>query len=508
MTKNHFDGRILIIGFGGVARCTLPLLLKHLDSPPSRFIVMDFAEETAEKLRPYIDLGVKFVRDRIVPEKYAQQLAENVGPGDIIVDLAWNIDCGQILDWCRSNNVRYINTSVEVWDPYENRESKTPPERTLYVRHMKLREQIDRWGDNQGPTALLDHGANPGLVSHFTKRGLLDIAHRLLADRPDHPRRRRIEESTAAGRFNSLAHALDVKVIHVSERDTQVTRQARRPDEFFNTWSVEGFYEEGIAPAEMGWGTHERTFPYDGWEHKVGPGNQICLTRFGIDTFVRTRVPSSDIVGMVIRHGEAFSLSEYLSVADGTQTVVYRPTVHYAYLPCPEAVQCLAEVRANNYQNHPSWRIMGDDITQGCDELGVLLMGHEYKSWWCGTILGIDRARELIPHQNATTLQVAASVMSGVIWMIRNPRMGVRVPDDLPHDAILEEAAAYLGRIVSIPLDWTPLGEKLGSHPGAHLDDSVWQFDQFAIRAGERAPDGTVIDGPRLLKEHRNPLKL
>ena len=37
------------------------------------------------------------------------------------------------------------------------------------------------WTD-PGPTAVLEHGANPGLISHFTKQGLLDIAQRLLAD--------------------------------------------------------------------------------------------------------------------------------------------------------------------------------------------------------------------------------------------------------------------------------------------------------------------------------------
>jgi len=51
---------------------------------------------------------------------------------------------------------------------------------------------------------------------------------------------------------------LGVKVIHVSERDTQTTTVTKRLNEFVNTWSVEGFHEEGVAPAELGWGTHEK----------------------------------------------------------------------------------------------------------------------------------------------------------------------------------------------------------------------------------------------------------
>jgi homospermidine synthase len=27
---------------------------------------------------------------------------------------------------------------------------------------------------------------------------------------------------------------------------------------FVNTWSVEGFVSEGLQPAELGWGTHEK----------------------------------------------------------------------------------------------------------------------------------------------------------------------------------------------------------------------------------------------------------
>ena len=54
---------------------------------------------------------------------------------------------------------------------------------------------------------------------------------------------------------------LGVKVIHCSERDTQITDQPKQVDEFVNTWSIEGLREEGITTAEMGWGTHEKQLP-------------------------------------------------------------------------------------------------------------------------------------------------------------------------------------------------------------------------------------------------------
>jgi homospermidine synthase len=369
---------------------------------------------------------------------------------------------------------------------------------------MALRKMFAEWGDQNGATAVLDHGANPGLVSHFTKMALIDIGRKIVAEKPGDPRRKTIEEALAAGRFNTLAQAVGLKATHISERDTQVSNRLRRGSEFVNTWSVEGFYEEGTAPAEMGWGTHERSLPAGAWQHKAGPQNQICLEQFGMNTFVRSRVPSSEIVGMVIRHGEAFSISEYLTVTDNRGNAVYRPTVHYAYLPCEYAVASLDELREQNYALHESWRIMNDDITSGYDEMGVLLMGHDFKSWWCGTILDIDETRRLVPGQNATTLQVAASVLAAVLWMIRNPRRGVVLPDYIPHEEILNVARPYLGKVVSLPIDWTPPGTQ-GKAPTA---DEVWQFGNFLIEPMSSHVSGEAVRGPQLVREYLDPASL
>ncbi|MGQ0635195.1 MAG: saccharopine dehydrogenase NADP-binding domain-containing protein [Planctomycetaceae bacterium] len=506
MCKVPFDGRILVIGFGSVSQCTLPLLLRHIDIPAERITVLDFAD-CRDLIAPYVAQGVRFVSDRIRPGRLPEQLAALVGPGDMIVDLAWNIDCGELLDWCRRNDVRYVNTSIEVWDPYAGKDVKTPPERTLYARHMRLRRLFAGWSGGPGATAILDHGANPGLVSHFTKQALIDIAQRLLVDKASDLRRPLLERALADGQFNVLAQALRVRSIHISERDTQVSHKRRRGNEFVNTWSVEGFYEEGIAPAEMGWGTHERALPADAWEHLAGPRNQICLARFGMNTFVRSRVASSEILGMVIRHGEAFSISDHLTVTDADGRVAYRPTVHYAYLPCEFAVASLDELREQNYRLHETWRIMTNDITRGYDELGVLLMGHDYCSWWCGTILDIDEARRLVPGQNATTVQVASSVLAAVRWMIRNPRRGVLLPDDLPHTEILEVARPYLGQVLSIPIDWTPLGT--GAQAGVDSQsDETWQFGNFLLEPMSGHLSLDEVRRPHLIREFCDPLSL
>ncbi|HYG75511.1 MAG TPA: saccharopine dehydrogenase C-terminal domain-containing protein [Planctomycetota bacterium] len=480
-----FDGKVLIIGLGAVSRCTIPLLMKHIDAPPDRFIILDFADVEAHA-RPFKEMGANFVKDRVTRENMSELLSKHVGSGDIIIDLAWNIGCTDILQWCYDHNVRYLNTSVELWDPYEGAPNQPPTERTLYARQMSIRKMVASWKPKRGATAVLDHGANPGLVSHFTKAALEDIAQKWLSEHNEQGERRQlIEEFYKKRMFNRLAHLLDVKVIHISERDTQISNVPKELNEFVNTWSIEGFYEEGIAPAEMGWGTHERTLPPRAQMHLSGPMNQICIANMGCRTWVRSWVPCGEIVGMVIRHGEAFSISENLTVREEGMPV-YRPTVHYAYCPCDAAIASLHELQMRHYNLQPKLRIMNDEITDGRDELGCLLMGHDYKSWWIGSKLDIHEARKLVPGQNATTLQVACSVMAATLWMIKNPTQGVCVPDDLPHREILATAKPYLGPFVSEAVDWTPLKnwhspfERYGTQRPP--DEDVWQFNTFLVR--------------------------
>lgn len=162
----------------------------------------------------------------------------------------------------------------------------------------------------------------------------------------------RITEHLAGREWNKLAQVLGVKVIHISERDTQISCKPKQVQEFVNTWSPEGLYEEGVAPAELGWGTHERTLPAHAVVHPdgSGPQNQILLKTKGMNTFVRSWVPhptepvGQDIVGMVIRHGEAYTISDYLTVRNDKGEAVYRPTVHYAYCPCDATIASLQEV--------------------------------------------------------------------------------------------------------------------------------------------------------------------
>ena len=483
----EFGKRIVFVGYGAVAQCTLPILVKHLKVSPKQITVMDF-EDRRKVLAPWLKKGVQFAKKKVTRQNMGSLLGKYLSAGDVLIDLAWNIDACEILQWCHDRGVLYVNTSVEVWDPYEGAEDKHPTTRTLYWRHMNLRKMIAGW-KTPGPTAVLEHGANPGLISHFTKQGLLDIAKKSLADKKfTGAAAEAIQQSVKDQAFAQLSRQLGVKVIHCSERDTQITNVPKRVDEFVNTWSVEGFREEGTTTAELGWGTHEKELPALAVQHESGPKNQICLARMGMNTWVASWVPNFCIHGMVVRHGEAFTISDKLTVWENGKAV-YRPTVHYAYCPTDSAIASLNELRGYDYELQPTYRILNDEITSGADILGALIMGHPYNSWWTGSDLSIEQSRKLVPHQNATTMQVAISVVAATLWMIENPDQGVKVPDELPHEFVLKIAKPYLGKFISRSSDWTPLKHyknafKGFNNPGIDTTDP-WQFKNFLLTDGD-----------------------
>ena len=484
--KIKFDGKILVIGSGGVSQCFLPMLVKHIEMPLNKITVIDPIDKTA-LIKDVLAQGVIYKKDRVTQENMAKKLAEYAGAGDLIIDLSWNIEALDILKWCHDNNVRYINTSTEEWNSYATAENPDLNKRTLYYRQVNIRKLVDEW-NGTGPSAVYDHGANPGLVSHFVKAALADLAQKLLTDKPQDKRTAALKEYLQTKNWPKLSQTLGVKVIHISERDTQIVNKPKQLNEFVNTWSIDGFYEESLATSEIGWGTHEKTLPPNAITFDFGAQNQVGMTQMGMKTKVRSWVPCGEMVGMAIRHSETFSISEYLTVWEN-QKPVYRPTVNFAYCPSDSAMASIAELEMRQFKIQENQRIISDEITSGRDELGVLLMGHDYKSWWTGSRLDIDTARKLAPHQNATTLQVASGVLGALFWLIRHPQEGTRFPDQLPYEEVLEVAKPYLGEFVSLPVDWDPTQNRkdittfnqFRAQPRELNEKLMWQFNTFLV---------------------------
>jgi len=471
--KTIFAGRVLLIGYGGVAKCLTQLLLRHIDMDYSQMTIIDPIDYRAEA-KDLIEAGATYKLIEVTKGNMLFVFDEHVGPGDLVIDLSVNVGTLSVASWCFQNDVMYINTSVEEWGISINNHSWS--EDTLYRRHVELGEHMKMLGTN-GPTVIVEHGCNPGLASHWTKQGLEDISTCILqlpvlaAER-----RNALEVALDAGDFASMAMLTGTKVVHISERDTQKIGRARRSGEFLNTWSPDGFYQESLAMAEIAWGTHERTLPEDSIQYNWGPGNQISISQRALDVTARSWIPSGEIEGCVAPHGEAFTISQKLTLKKNGR-VVYRPSVYFVYCPSEVAEQSLMEYADTGKDSPDFCNVMTSEIVSGADEVGVLLLGHDLGGWWTGSKLSIEETRKHVRDQNATVLQVAASVLGAIAYMVRNPRRGFCHVEDLPHREILATASPYLGECISMQSDWIPTPAQAGGQ--------AWQFGDFRTGASQ-----------------------
>src|SRR3984957_2403994 len=220
-----FDGRIIMLGYGSVGQCVLPALPRHFQMPSSRITVIEDADHS-KTVQPFLEAGVRYERIRLTPANLEQVLADHAGPGDLVLNLTAGVDAISIMDWCQRHGALYVDTSLEPWaEKYEDMD--LPPwARTHYESHEQIREFArSRW-QAKGPTCVVTHGANPGIVNHFVKRALINIAGEMGLG-TDVPQDR-------AG-WAALAQATATKVIHIAERDTQRSSTPKNPNEFVNT---------------------------------------------------------------------------------------------------------------------------------------------------------------------------------------------------------------------------------------------------------------------------------
>ncbi len=469
LDKKHvaFPGRLLIVGFGSIGQGVLPLLLRHLEIAADRITIITAEPRGHDVAAEY---GIRFIETALTRSNYRALLEPQLGENDFLLNVSVDVSSVALIELCQERGALYLDTCIEPWPGGYTDPSLPPSARSNYALResaLALRARYPR-----GPTAVLTHGANPGLVSHFVKQALIDLS-----------RNTGLQDAIPATRADwaRLAETLGVKAIHIAERDTQVSTMSKEPGEFVNTWSIDGFVSEGSQPAELGWGTHERHFPSDGRRHDFGSGAAIYLLRPGAATRVRSWTPlEGPYHGFLITHGKSISIADYLTVRDG-DTVRYRPTCHYAYHPCDDAVLSLHEFAGKNFQLQQRKRLMMEEIADGIDELGVLLMGQANGVYWYGSRLSIAEARRAAPHNNATSLQVTAAVLGGMIWAIERPRQGIVEPEEMDFERVIQIARPYLGDVVGVYGDWTPLDGREQLFPEDLDRDDPWQFENIRV---------------------------
>jgi homospermidine synthase len=469
----RFDGPIVMVGYGSIGRGTLPLILRHIACDRSKITVIDPDDSHRDMLDRE---GIAFVNQAVTKENHRQLLAPllTAGPGrGFMVNLSVDVSSVAMIDLCKELDAFYIDTVVEPWLGYYMDKSIPTEARSNYALRETLLDLRRR--KPGGPTAVSCCGANPGMVSWFAKQALLNLA----ADSGF-----RTAVPATRDEWARLMRDLGVKGIHIAERDTQRAKSPKPRGIFVNTWSVEGFLSEGLQPSELGWGTHEAALPPEGRTHETGCGAAIYLLRPGAGTRVRSWTPTADAqVGFLVTHNESISIADFFTLREGGK-VMYRPTCHYAYHPCDDAVLSLHELVGRQWKPQDDWIILDEDqILDGIDELGVLLYGHAKNAYWYGSQLSIEETRRIAPYQNATGLQVTSAVLAGMVWALDNPNAGIVEADEMDFARCLQVQMPYLGPVAGVYTDWTPLaGREGGLFPDTVAASDPWQFSNVIIR--------------------------
>ncbi|MCG7504736.1 homospermidine synthase [Mesorhizobium retamae] len=471
----EITGPIVMIGFGSIGRGSLPLIERHFKFDKSRMVIIDPSEEN-RKLAD--ERGITFIKQAITKENYKEVLTPlltNGGGQGFCVNLSVDTGSVDLMRLTRKLGALYVDTVVEPWLGFYFDTEASNASRTNYaLREGMLAEKRRHPG---GPTAVSTCGANPGMVSWFVKQALVDLAKELGLE---------VETPAQHDRegWAKLMKKVGVKGVHIAERDTQRSKKPKPLNVFWNTWSVEGFISEGLQPAELGWGTHEKWMPKNAKKHKKGSKAAIYLEQPGANTRVRTWAPTpGPQYGFLVTHNEAISISDFFTVRDKHGEVTYRPTCHYAYHPSNDAVLSLHEMFGAAGKAQPVHHVLEEnELVDGSDELGVLLYGHKKNAYWYGSQLTLEEARKLAPHQNATGLQVSSAVLAGMVWALENPEAGIVETDEMDFSRCLEVQKPYLGPVKGYYTDWTPLDGRPGLFKEDIDDKDPWQFRNILVR--------------------------
>lgn len=213
-----FGGRIVMLGFGSIGQAILPLLFRHIALRPEQVRIISRGPDRSGIAAQY---GVAFQAQPLTDSNYESVLDDNMGERDFLLNLSVEVASLDLIRYCWRRHILYLDTCIEPWPGNYDSPQRTLSQRSNYaLREAVLAFRLDK---RDGATAVITQGANPGLASAFVKQALLAMAgsQDIEAGRPA------CYEDWAA-----LAQRLDIKVIHIAERDTQVSSRRKQHDEF------------------------------------------------------------------------------------------------------------------------------------------------------------------------------------------------------------------------------------------------------------------------------------
>ena len=465
-----YDGSIVQFGFGAVGKSFFENVSKEIKYNENKYFVI---ERYAEEFDAYINLGGMasgFISCEITKDNFNMIFEKYLSSGDILIDFADTVSSTDLCDWCAERNIMYINTGNADWP------EKWP---NIYEQNKLLNDLKEKHQKNETTNRhpiVLQHGNNPGLVSHFVKAGIEFIVN------TQHKRDRKLKTQIKENKFSEAAQALGIKMIHVNDIDLQ---QLKPPTDneseatnniLYNTWCIDTFLFELLTEATFSIGTHENYEFNDECKQIDRDRGFVELKTLSADKTARTYYPGGVFEGFLVTHEETATIAKSLEVRQNGKTI-YRPTVMFIYKPCASAANYLKEAKVNNYPNpdpdkpqdcenekgntiirgykYPQdARIAyGDKISSGTEFVGVLLIGDIFQPVWIGNRVELPylyRDKKTTYWQTPTITPVAISALAAICWMINNKdTKGIFFPEDIiDYKYILKLAEKHISKTI------------------------------------------------------------
>ena len=472
-----FDGKIVQFGFGAVGKSFFEKISKEIKFNENKYFVIT---RDKEEFPAYINLGglvANFIEAEITKENFVSIFEKYLDSGDLLIDFADTVGTRDILEWCAERNIMYINTGEADW-----------PENWYSIFNENILKNDIRTKHNNNLSTnkypiVLQHGNNPGLVSHFVKAGIEYIVN------TQYKKDKVLKNLIKNNKFNEVAQKLGIKMIHVNDIDLQEVGDNYNDDTLFSTWCIDSFFFEMLSEATLNIGTHEKIdfenecklLDYDNGflEFKKLAAEKKCCTYY----------PNGKFDGFLVPHEETITIAKSLEVKkDGK--VVYRPSVMFLYSPCDFAKKYFLNAKVNEYPNpdpnkpldcensdgdsivrgyiYPkkSEIIYKEKISAGTEYVGVLLIGDNFEPVWVGNRIEttfLYKKENDSYWQTPTITPVAMSALAAVCWMIKNKNKGgIYFPDDIDdYKYILKIAEKYISKTIYKTFDKNILKENL-----------------------------------------------
>lgn len=472
-----FERTIVQLGFGAVGKSFFEKVREEIKFDENKYFVIS---RDKNEFEAFINLGGlvdNFIIQDINKDNFKIFFSKYLSEGDLLIDFADTVGTKDFIIWCAENNVMYLNTGEADWP--ENWYSIFN-ENLIKNNLKKIYRNSKEY--NKYPI-VLQHGNNPGLVSHFLKAGIEYIVQTQF--KKDKILKKLLKES----KFNKIAQILGIRMIHVNDIDLQKVQDNFYKDKLFSTWCVDSFFFEMLSEATINIGTHEK-IDFDKECKLLDYKNGFLEFKdLAIDKKCSTFYPNGKFDGFLVPHEETITIAKSLEVEENGE-IIYRPTVMFLYSPCDMAKEYFKKYRVGEYKvplrEYPkncenldgnlvvrgfaypknSEIVYQEKIEAGTEYVGVLILGEKFKPVWVGNRIEksfLYKNKKDSYWQTPTITPVAMSALSAVCWMIKNKEKGdIYFPDDImDYKYIIKKAEKYISKTIYTTFDRDRIEEEL-----------------------------------------------